>query len=101
MGYLPVAMYRNPISPTISHKSAIMQDRDLYQPGGVSYGVATGRAEYEATLKPQATTALIAPWGGYPKVYLRPIYPISPTISIISILSFLSSIIQDRELSSG
>ena len=98
MRYLPVAMYRNPICANISHQSAILQDRDLYRPKGVSYGVDTIRSEYESTLKPHGTQHADPPWGGYPKVYLKPIYPISPTISIISIHSCLFSIMQDREL---
>ena len=73
-------MLPNPIGPTISHQSAIIQDRDLYRPGGVSYRENTIQSEYEATQKPQDATKLIAPFGGYPKVYLKPIYSTFPTI---------------------
>ena len=66
-----------------------------------TYGVDTSQAEYAAPLKPQDTHHDGPPWGGYPKVYLNPIYPISPTISIISSLYYVSAIIQDRELWSG
>ena len=96
-------MYPNPIFPTISHQSSIIQDRDLYQPGGVSYVVDTSRSE--SILKPQDIHHADRPSGGYAKVYLKPIYHISPTISIISILPTyplsyrIGGYRQDRDLS--
>ena len=47
MGFRPVGVDPNPICPTISHISSILKDRTLYQPGAVSYGSDTSRAEYE------------------------------------------------------
>ena len=89
MGPRPVGAYPNPICHTISHISDIIKDRHLCRQGGISYGVDASRAEYEKIPKPQDTHHAENPWGGYPKVYPKPVYPISPTISIITILPIL------------
>ena len=70
MGFRPVGVYPNPISPTISHISSIIKYTNLYQPGGVSYASDTIQVEYEM-------------------IYL----PYPPIISVLSILSYLSSIL--------
>ena len=57
----------------------------IYQPGGLSNGVDTRRAEYETPPKPKAPT------GGLSYGRDNPL--------ILSISSYLSSILQDRELS--
>ena len=64
----PVGVYHNPICPTVSHLSSILQDGNLYQPGGVSYGVDTSRPEYEM---------IYLSYLPYP---ISPIYPILPII---------------------
>ena len=47
LGFRPVGVYRNPIFPTLPYLYDILQDRELYQLGGVNYGVDTGREGYE------------------------------------------------------
>ena len=101
MGYRAVGVYHNRPTHTIPRLPSILEDRNLCRLGGVSYGVDTSHAVYEATLKPQDTRRSENDRGGWPKVYLTPVYHIPPTISIISILPNLSSIIQDREISPG
>ena len=66
MGYRQVVVYRNPIFPIISYLSSILQDRDLYQPGGVSYGLDTRRAEYGMIPKRQDTHRDEYDLGGIP-----------------------------------
>ena len=52
MGPRPVGVYPNPIFPTRSRLSSILQFTNLYQPGGVSYGADTIQAEYEMIYLP-------------------------------------------------
>ena len=66
MGYRTVGVYPNPIFPTLSYLSSILQDRDLHQQGGVSYELDNRRAEYEMPPKPQDTRRDEYPLGGIP-----------------------------------
>ena len=52
-GFRPVEVCPNPIFPTLPCLPTILQDRDLYQSGGIYYGIDTRWAEYEMVLKPQ------------------------------------------------
>ena len=59
-----VGIYRNPVTHILPYQSAILQDRDVYQPGGVYYGSGTGWTEYEMILKPQGPRHDEYPLGG-------------------------------------
>ena len=65
-GFRPVGVYRNPIFPILPFLSFILPDMDLYQPGGVYYGVDTHWAEYAMILKPQDSHHDEYPLGGMP-----------------------------------
>ena len=91
MGYRPVGVYPNHIFSIISYLSSILQDRNLYQPGGVSYGVDVRRAAYEMIPQPNDTRRDGYPSGGIPEglsyaylfylsYHIHPIYPILPTL---------------------
>ena len=65
-GFRPGGVYPNPICPILPYLFSILQDRDLYQQGGVYYGVDTRWAEYEMDLKPQDLQRAEYPLGGMP-----------------------------------
>ena len=67
MGYRPVGVYPNPIWPTIYHIASILKDWNIYQPGGVSYGVDTSWADRAMIPKPQDTRRAEYSLGGKPE----------------------------------
>ena len=68
----PVGVYRNRIFPTLPYLYDILQDRELYQLGGINYGVDTGGGGYENDPEttgppPQVSTHWPDPPTGYRK----------------------------------
>ena len=67
MAYRPVGVYLNPTWPTTPQLASILKDRDIYQPGGVSYGFDTSRAELAMILKPRDSRRVEYSMGGEPE----------------------------------
>ena len=97
---------------TFCSRCALIISALPYPTNPISYriGVCTDRAGYltkrvptsQSTKRPisrRITAMLIAPFGGYQKVYIKPFYSTIPTIWEISTIPCLSSIIQNRDLS--
>ena len=63
-GFRPAGVYHNPTVHIIPFLSSILQDRDLYKPGGVYYGSDTHWAECEMIPKAPVPNHDEYPLGG-------------------------------------